>query len=123
MPKRKTLSDLLHEYESQTERYRDHTTFQNFCKIQVEKIKRQDIDRFLLSTFDGSPTCSARAWVEELDSYLQQHQISEDKAINFSALNFGGKAYAWCIFEPFSLKNANTSFYARLNTCGEVKQT
>ena len=33
MPKRKTLSDLLQEYESQTERFRDHTTFQEFFKI------------------------------------------------------------------------------------------
>ena len=71
--------------------------------------------RFILSTFDGSPQCSARAWVEELDTYLQQHQVSENKAIKVGALHFGGKAYAWWIFESFSLKNANTSSYAKLN--------
>ena len=71
------------------------------------------MDRFLLSTFDGSPTCSARAWVEELDTFLQQHQISEDEAIRLAVLHFGGKAYAWWIFEYFYLKNANTSLYAR----------
>ena len=69
--------------------------------------------RFFLSTFDGSPTCSARAWVEELDTFLQQHQISEDEAIKIAALHFEGKAYAWWIFEYFSLKNANTSTYAK----------
>ena len=37
MPKRMTLSDLLREYESQTERFRDHIDFQKFCKIQMEK--------------------------------------------------------------------------------------
>ena len=37
MPKRMNLSDLLREYESQTERFRDHTDFQEFCKIQMEK--------------------------------------------------------------------------------------
>ena len=105
MPKRKTLSDLLQEYESQTERFRDHTTFQESCKIQVEKSKQQDIDRFLLSTFDGSPTCSARAWVKELDTFLQYHQISEDEAIKIAALHFRVKAYAWWIFEYCSLKN------------------
>ena len=72
------------------------------------------MDRFLLSTFDGSPTCSARAWVEELDTFLQQHQISEDEAIKVVALHFGGKAYAWWIFESFTLKNANNSSYERL---------
>ena len=40
MPKRMTLSDLLREYESQTERFRDHTDFQEFCKIQMEKIQQ-----------------------------------------------------------------------------------
>ena len=70
MPKRRTLSDLLQECESQTERFRDHTDFQEFCKIQVKKRKYQDVDIFLLSTFEGSPTCSAGAWVKELDSYL-----------------------------------------------------
>ena len=70
IPKRKTLSEFLHEYESQNERFRDHTNFQKFYKIQVEESKKQDADRFLLSTFAGSPTCLAGAWVKELDSYL-----------------------------------------------------
>ena len=71
------------------------------------------MDRFLVSIFDGSPTCSARAWVEELDTFLQQHKISEDEAIRVAVLHFGGKAYAWWIFESFSLKNSKTSSYAR----------
>ena len=37
MRKRRTLSDLLQEHESQTKRFRDHTDFQEFCKIQMEK--------------------------------------------------------------------------------------
>lgn len=69
--------------------------------------------RFSLSTFDGSPTCSAKAWVEELHTYLQQHQISEDEAIKVVALHFEGKAHAWWIFESFSLRNENTSSYAK----------
>ena len=51
--------------------------------------------RFIQYTFYGSPTCLARAWVEELDTFLQQHQISEDEAIRVAALHLGGKAYAW----------------------------
>ena len=79
----------------------------------MEKSKQQDADRFLLSTFEGSPTCSAGAWVKELDSYLQQHHICEEEAIRITEVHFRGKAYAWWIFEPCSLKNANTSSYAR----------
>ena len=113
MPKIMTLSDLLREYESQTERFRDHTDFQKFCKIQVEKRKQQDSGIFLLSIFAGSPTCSVGAWVKEIDSYLQLHHISEDAAIRVAALHFRGKAHAWWIFESYSLKNANTFSYAR----------
>ena len=51
--------------------------------------------------------------MEELDTFLQHHQISEDDAIKVAALHFGGKAYAWWIFESFSLNNENTSSYAR----------
>ena len=71
MPKRMTLSDLMWEYESQTERFRDHTNFQEFFKIQIEQSQQQDADGPLLSTFSGSPTCSVEAWVKELNSYLQ----------------------------------------------------
>ena len=70
MPKRMTLSDFFREYESQTEKFRDHTDFQRFFKIHMEKSQQQDVDRFLLSSFVGSPTCSVRAWVKELNSYL-----------------------------------------------------
>ena len=51
--------------------------------------------------------------MKELDSYFQQHHISEDEAIRFAALHFRGKAHAWCIFESCSLKNTNNSSYAR----------
>ena len=112
MPKRGTLSGFLHEYESQTQKFRDHITFPKFCKIKVRRSKQHNVGIFLLSNFDGSPTCSARNWVEELDTFLQQHQIFEDEAIRVEVLHFGGKIYAWCLFESFTLKNANTSSYA-----------
>ena len=73
MPKKGTLRGFLHEYESQTQRFRDHITFPEFCKIMVRRSKKHDEDIFLLSIFDGSPTCSARAWIEELDTFFQQH--------------------------------------------------
>ena len=91
--------------------FRDHITFPDFFKIKVKRSKQHD--RFLLSTFDGSPTCLAGSWVEELDTFLQHHQISEDEAIRVVALHLGGKAYAWWIFEYFSLKNENSYSYAR----------
>lgn len=50
--------------------------------------------------------------MKELDTFVQQHQVSEFEAIKVVALHFEGKAYAWWLFESFSLKNANTPIYA-----------
>ena len=75
VPKKETLGDYLQEYESQSKRFKDHLNFQEFFKIREEKItscKHHDMGIFFLSTFYGSPKFSARAWVEELDTYLQQ---------------------------------------------------
>ena len=36
MPRMETLSDYLQEFESQTKRFKDHITFQEFCKINVK---------------------------------------------------------------------------------------
>ena len=58
-------------------------------------------DLFSLSTFDGLPKCPARVWVEELDTYVQQHQVSKDEAIKVAVLHFEGKDYAWWLFESF----------------------
>ena len=64
----------------------------------VTKEKRQH-DIFYLSHFDGSLVGSAKGWVEELDTFLQQHQILESQATRVVALHMRGKAYAWWIFE------------------------
>ena len=78
----------------------------------VGRRKQHNVDRFLLSIFDGSPTLSAKAWVKELDTFLQQHQISKEEVIRVAALHFGGKVHGWWLFESFSLKNENNSSYA-----------
>ena len=39
IPKKGTLGGFLHEYESQTQKFRDHTTFLEFWKIMVRRSK------------------------------------------------------------------------------------
>ena len=55
---RKNLSDFLKYYESQTQKCQDHLSFSEFCKIKVKG--REQLDRFVLYTFDVSPTYSAK---------------------------------------------------------------
>ena len=103
-PKEETLGDYLQEYESQSQRFKEHLNFQGFCQLKEnrrpsnhnrnKRCKKHNVGRFFLSNFDGSPKRSARAWVEELDTYLQQHQVSEYEAIRVAVLHLEGKAYA-----------------------------
>ena len=116
VPKKETLGDYLKEYEAQSKGFKYHLNFQGFCKIKEERStrrKQHGVGVFFLSTFDGSPKCPARAWVKELDSYVQQHPVSEREVVKVAALHLEGKAYAWWLFEYFSLKNANTSTYEK----------
>ena len=48
MPRREALSDYLQEYESQTKNFIDHITFQEFCKIKMERRKQHDMGKFFL---------------------------------------------------------------------------
>ena len=99
IPKKETLGDYLQEYESQSKGFKDHLNFQGFCKIKEESSTRsKQHGRFFLSTFDGSPKYPTRAWVKELDTYVQQHQVSEKEATKVAALHLEGKAYAWWLF-------------------------
>ncbi|XP_057870180.1 uncharacterized protein LOC131076862 [Cryptomeria japonica] len=48
-----------------------------------------------LSTFDGSGSISALAWVHKLDIYLSLKSMAANEAIQFVVLHFEGVAYAW----------------------------
>ena len=88
--KKETLGDFLQEYESQTKRFKDHINFQEFLNIKEErrtKGNHHGVGRFFLSTFDGSPKCLVRVWVEELNTYVQQHQVPENEAIKVAVLH------------------------------------
>ena len=91
VPKRDTLGDYFQEYETQSEELKDHLNFQGFFQMKEERStrrKKQGEGIFFLSTFDGSPLYPARAWVKELDTFVQQHKVSEIEAIKVGALHF-----------------------------------
>ena len=102
MTKRETSSDFLKEDESQALKLRKKFCFSEHCKAKVKS--RKQSDRFTLSTFEGSPTCSAKEWLKEMDTFLQLHQIPEEEAIIIVALRLRGKAYAWLNLSFFFAK-------------------
>ena len=80
-PKEETLSDYLQEYESQSWRLKEHLKFQEFFKLKEERRPKNHnisrIGRLFLPIFYGSSKCTAKDWIEQLDSYLQLHKVLE----------------------------------------------
>ena len=113
-PREETLSDYLQEYESQSWRFKEHLDFREFCKLKEARYNNHKISkrgRIFLSHFDGSAECTAKAWVEELDSYFQLHQVSKKEAIRVAALHLKGMAHDWWFNDSTSFCHANVETY------------
>ena len=50
---------------------------------------------FLLSTFDGSLTCVAEAWVMKLEAFFLLHPVVDRKAVEIAVLHLEGEANIW----------------------------
>ena len=78
-PKEGSLGEYLQEYESQSERFKEHLSFPECCQLR-EEISRSysrrngcmqhTLGRFSLATIDGSPKDSAKSWVKKLNTYF-----------------------------------------------------
>jgi hypothetical protein len=45
------------------------------------------VGKLTIPSFDGSPKCTARAWVQKLDTYYKLNQMTETEAISFLTLH------------------------------------
>ena len=70
-------------------------------------------NRFLLSNFDGSPTCVAGAWVKKLEAFFLLHPVVDRKVVEIVALHLEGEANTWW-FSHWS--------HARVSTLAEFSQ-
>ena len=68
--------------------------------------------RFFLPKFDGSPSCFAKAWVENFDIYFQLNKVPEVEAIKIVVLHFEGEAHKWWFHGLSTLGHNNVSTYA-----------
>jgi hypothetical protein len=53
------------------------------------------VGKLTIPSFDGSSKCTARAWVQKLDTYYKLNQMTETKAISFATLHLEGEAHEW----------------------------
>jgi hypothetical protein len=53
------------------------------------------VGKLTIPSFDGSSKCTARSWVQKLDTYYKLNQMTETKAISFTTLHLEGEAHEW----------------------------
>ena len=59
-------------------------------------MKNEDIQcglgRLFFPSYDGSPKCTTKSWIEKLNTYFQLNRVSELEAIKIAALHLEGEA-------------------------------
>ena len=65
-----------------------------------------------LPTFDGTPKCTAKSWVEMLDTYFQLNKVSEIEAIKIVALHLEGEAQDWLFHGIATLGHHHITSYS-----------
>ena len=53
------------------------------------------VGRLTIPNFDGSRGCSARIWVQKLDTYFQLNTMTKTNAIKLATLTLDGEAHEW----------------------------
>jgi hypothetical protein len=55
----------------------------------------QKVGKLTIPSFDRSSKCTAKAWVQKLDTYYKLNQMTKIQAISFATLHLEGEAHEW----------------------------
>ena len=69
------------------------------------------LGKLTIPSFDGSSKSTAKAWVQELDTYFQLNQMIEAYAIKLATLHLDGEAHEWWYHRLMTLGHANITSY------------
>jgi hypothetical protein len=53
------------------------------------------VGKLTIPSFDGSSKCTARVWVEKLNTYYKLNQKTKTEAISFTTLHLEGEEHKW----------------------------
>jgi hypothetical protein len=118
-----TFDDYWREYQALGEDFQAAMSLQDYFNIKYKnrprEVKRgqQNIDlmrkvgKLTIPSFDGSNKCTARAWVQKLDTYFQLNTMLEEEAIKFATLHLDGEAHEWWYHGLVTLGHANITSY------------
>jgi hypothetical protein len=69
------------------------------------------VGKLTIPSFDGSSKCTARAWVQKLDTYYKLNQMTESEAISFATLHLEGEAHEWWYHGLVTLGHSRITSY------------
>jgi hypothetical protein len=67
------------------------------------------VGKITIPSFDGS--CTARAWVQKLDTYYKLNQMTKIEAISFASLHLEGEAHEWSHHGLVTLGHSHITSY------------
>ena len=110
------LSEYLAEYKSQPRAIKKNLTLPEFIELKEERRpssnRRMKGSIFLLSTFDGSSSCTTKAWGRNSDAFFLLHPVVEKDVVEIAALHLQGEANIWWLSH---LSHAKVTAYADFN--------
>jgi hypothetical protein len=119
------LAAYFQEYKAMDPDLREAMTFAEFCSFKGRNRPRffnrgptqsyelqRTVGKLTLPYFDGTSKCTARAWVQKLDTYFQLNPMAETDAIKLATLHLEGEAQDWWYHGMTTLGHAHIVTYA-----------
>jgi len=96
--------------------------YNNYCNLWMRNKPRvghnqhnfdlmRKLGKMTISSFEGSKTCTTRAWVHKLDTYLLFNLMTKVEEINFSTLHLDGEVHEWWYHGILTLGHSNITSY------------
>jgi hypothetical protein len=121
------FSTYFQEYMALGEEFQAAMSLHDYCNIKYRNRPREGhrgapgqqqnadlrrkVGKLSIPSYDGSSRCSARSWVQKLDTYLQLNPMTEAEAIKFATLHLDGEAHEWWYHGLVTLGHSSITSY------------
>jgi hypothetical protein len=106
------MAEYRREYAAMDHDFQRDMTLVEYCGLRLRNRPRdpqrgqqqqqghnldfiRKVGKLTIPSFDGSSRCTARAWVQKLDTYYKLNQMTEAEAISFATQHLEGEAHEW----------------------------
>ena len=106
------IAEYRREYAALGHDFHQDVTLVEYCELRLKNRPREPqrggqqqqghnidfirkVGKLTIPSFDGSSKCTARAWVQKLDTYYKLNQMTESEAISFATLHLEAEAHEW----------------------------